>query len=74
MAYTGPSGLMGKPEQPDEYVRFQDGDIEVYLAKDILDKLGPETEKLLFAVQNYGRFWLHFKDARPKSGAKRLQP
>ena len=50
MAYTGPSGLMGKPEQPEEYVRFQDADIEVYLARDIFDKLGPGTEKLLFAV------------------------
>ncbi len=51
---------MGKPENHEEYVRFQDGELEIYLAKDIFDRLGPETEKILFAVQDYGRFWLHF--------------
>ncbi len=61
MAYTGLSGLMGKPENPAEYVRFQDGELEIYLARDIFDQLGPETEKLLFAVQDYGRFWLYFE-------------
>jgi hypothetical protein len=68
MAYNGPSGLMGKPENPEEYVRFQDDDIEIYLAKDIFDRLGPETEKILFAVQDYGRFWLRFKDEKIKRG------
>ena len=62
MAYNGPSGLMGKPEHPEEYVHFQDGDIEIYLARDVFDKLNPETEKLLFAIQDYGRFWLWFDD------------
>jgi len=59
MAYNGPSGLMGnplqlggKPEHPEEYVRFQDADIEIYLARDVFDKLEPETEKLLFAIQD----------------------
>jgi hypothetical protein len=60
MAYNGPSGLMGKPEHPEECVCFQDGDIEIYLSRDVFDKLAPETEKLLFAVQDYGRFWLWF--------------
>ncbi len=54
---------MGKPEQPAEYVRFQDGDVEIYLARDIVDKLEPGAEKLLFAVQDYGRFWLWFDGA-----------
>ena len=58
---------MGKPEQPEEYVRFQDGDIEIYLARDVFDKLEPETEKLLFAVQDYGRFWLWFDDIESSS-------
>jgi len=60
MAYNGPSGLMGKPEHPEEYVCFQDDGIEIYLSRDVFDKLAPETEKLLFAVQDYGRFWLWF--------------
>lgn len=62
---------MGKPEHPEEYVRFQDGDIEIYLAKDVLDKLGPETEKLLFAIQDYGRFWLWFDDTEKTHQRKR---
>ena len=62
MAYNGPSGLMGKPERPEEYARFQDGDIEIYLARDVFDKLEPGTEKLLFAIQDWGRFWLWFDD------------
>ena len=61
---------MGKPEHPEEYVCFQDGDIEIYLARDVFDKLEPETAKLLFAVQDYGRFWLYFKDEKPKRGIK----
>ena len=52
MAYNGPSGLMGKPEHPEEYVCFQDGDIEIYLSRDVFDKLAPKTEKLLFAIQD----------------------
>jgi hypothetical protein len=65
MAYNGPSGLMGKPTNPEEYVRFQDGELEIYLARDIFEKLAPETEKLLFAIQDYGRFWLYFESSRP---------
>jgi len=42
-------------------VRLQDDDIEIYLARDIWEGLSPCTEKLLFAVQDYGRYWLHFK-------------
>ena len=67
MAYNGLSGLMGKPEHPEEYVRFQDADIEIHLARDVFDKLGPETEKLLFAIQDYGRFWLWFDDTESSS-------
>ena len=52
MAYNGPSGLMGKPEHPEEYARFQDADIEIYLARDVFDKLEPETDRLLFAIQD----------------------
>ena len=62
---------MGKPQQPEEYVRFQDGDIEIYLARDIFDRLEPGTEKLLFAVQDYGRFWLWFDDEEKTPTRKR---
>ena len=71
MAYNGLSGLMGKPENPEEYVCFQDGDTEIYLARDVFDKLAPETEKLLFAIQDYGRFWLWFDDTEKTHQRKR---
>jgi hypothetical protein len=41
-------------------VRLQDGDIEIYLARGIWDNLEPEPERLLVAVQNWGRFWMRF--------------
>jgi len=42
---------------------LQDDDIAIYLARNIWEGLEPGTEKLLVAVQNYGRFWLRFGDA-----------
>jgi hypothetical protein len=39
-----------------------DDEIEVYLARDIWEGLAPDAEKLLVAVQGYGRFWIRFVD------------
>jgi hypothetical protein len=61
----GLSGLTGKPENPETFVCFQDDDIQIYLARETWEALAPETEKLLIAIQEYGRFWLWFGD-RPK--------
>jgi hypothetical protein len=36
----------------------QDDDIAIYLARDIWEGLPPDAEKLLFAVEGYGRYWL----------------
>ena len=57
---------MGKPENPEAFVCFQDKDMQVYLARDIWESLPPETDKLLIAIQDYGRFWLWFGDAWKK--------
>jgi hypothetical protein len=46
-------------------VRLQDGDIKIYLARDIWENLEPGTEKLLVAVQNWGRFWMRFDSGPP---------
>jgi hypothetical protein len=62
----GLSGLTGKPENAETFVCFQDHDIQIYLACDTWEKLTPETERLLIAVQDYGRFWLWFADASKK--------
>ena len=50
---------MGAPEQPDNYVRLQAGDLTIYLAKDIWSQIKPGQSKLLVGVSGYGRFWLH---------------
>ncbi len=59
---------MGKPDNPDKYIYFRDDDIDIYLAQDIWEHLSPEAEKMLVAIQDYGRYWLHFE--HPKRGAK----
>ena len=61
---------MGKPDNPDEFVYFRDDDLDIYLARDIWEHLSPKAEKLLVAIQDYGRFWLRFKDEKPKRGAR----
>jgi hypothetical protein len=50
---------MGAPDQPDDFVRLQAGDLTIYLARDIWEQLKPGQSKLLVAVSGYGRFWLH---------------
>jgi len=54
---------MDKPDNPEAFVCFQDEDIQIYLARDIWEQLAPGTEKLLVAIQDWGRFWLWFGDA-----------
>jgi hypothetical protein len=39
-----------------------DDTIAVYLTRNIWEGLAPGTEKLLVAVQGYGRFWIRFVD------------
>jgi len=51
---------MGKPENEEDFIPFQADDIQVYLAKDIWDKLEPGAKRLRFAIGGYGRFNLEF--------------
>jgi hypothetical protein len=46
---------------------LQDDDITIYVARDIWKGLVPDAEKLLFAVEGYGRFWLQLNDRRATS-------
>ena len=50
---------MGKPEKADGYGRIDCGGIEVWVAPAIWEKVRPATEKILIAIEGYGRFWLH---------------
>ena len=67
MAYKGPSGLTGTPENLQAFVHLRDEEIDIYLAQDIWDGSQPYSEKLLFAVEGYGRFWLWLDDRDVKS-------
>jgi hypothetical protein len=65
VAYKGPSGRMGAPDNPDDSVRLEAGDLAIYVARDIWDGLKPGQSKLLVAVGSYGRFWLHLRPTLP---------
>lgn len=63
MAYKGPSGLTGKPEQPEAFVHWVDQarperPIDIYVSREIWDTLAPDDDKLLVAIEGYGRFWI----------------
>jgi hypothetical protein len=58
---------MGIPESPDRFVRFEVGDLTVYLARELLDKLEPGADRQRFFLDGYGGFWLIF--SRPWLGS-----
>ncbi len=59
MAYEGPSGRVGKPDDAGDYVTLQADELTLYVARDILGGLKPDEAKLLVGVSGYGRYWLH---------------
>ena len=63
MAYRGPSGRMGGPDNPERFTRLDVDDLKVYVARDIWDELKPRQTKLLVAVSGYGRFWIYLETA-----------
>jgi len=63
--YKGPSGRMGEPDHPEQFVRLQADDLLVYVSRDIWGKLKPRQSKLLVAVAGYGRFWLYLEPPPP---------
>ena len=46
---------------------MQDDDIRIYLAQEIWESLPPDAEKLLIAVEGYGRYWLWLGDGQDKN-------
>jgi hypothetical protein len=52
---------MGAPEHVEEFERLQAGDLVVYLARHIVEKLRPGQSKLLVALAGYGRFWMYLR-------------
>jgi len=52
---------MGAPEHMAEFERLQAGDLVIYLARDITEKLQPGQSRLLVALPGYGRFWMYLR-------------
>jgi hypothetical protein len=50
---------------------LQDDDIKIFLAREISESLAPDSEKLLFAVEGYGQFWLWLGDGPEKNPKER---
>jgi len=50
---------MGKTENEDGFGLVDCGGIQVWVAPDIWQRIGPATEKMLIAIEGYGRFWLY---------------
>lgn len=59
--------MTGEPEHPETFIPLQDDDIKIYLAQEIWESLKPGTEKLLFAVEGYGRYWLWLGGGQKKN-------
>lgn len=61
---------MGKPANPDLFGLIQCDGIEVYIAPEIWHRIGPETEKILLAIEGYGRFWLWLTNKPSREGVR----
>lgn len=55
MAFTAPSGLMGKPDNMDGYEEFQVEEITMYIAKDVLEN-NLKNNILHIYIEGYGRY------------------
>lgn len=53
---------MGKPDNPEDYVRFDADEVTVYISREFLNKQKPGTQRLGFHIDGYGRFWLSLKE------------
>jgi len=64
---------MGEPDDREDFVFLQADDLQIYLSRDIWEKLKPTQSKLLVAVAGYGRFWLHLglPSGTPREGRQR---
>ncbi len=53
---------MGRPDNLEEFVRFDADDITVYVSRELLDRQKPGTHRLRFYIDGYGRYWLKLKE------------
>ena len=65
MAAEVPSGRVGKPENPDDYLAIQVGEWgrrygTIFVPWEIWNSLRPVTKEFVFYIEDYGRFRLEF--------------
>ncbi len=54
---------MGKPENPEDFVRFDADGMIVYVSRQLLrEKVKPGAVEMPFYIDGYGRFWLRFRE------------
>ncbi len=53
---------MGKPDNIDDFTRFDADDIIIYISRELLDRQEPSTRRLPFYIDGYGRFWLRLDE------------
>ncbi len=58
---------MGKPEDVEDFERFEADDITIYIARELLERKEPDTERVAFYIDGYGKFWLHLRGAVDRS-------
>lgn len=49
---------MGKPDTVDSFVCFDADGITIYISRDLLERQEPDTRRLPFYIDGYGKFWL----------------
>ena len=55
MSFEAPSGLVGKPESPDDFETFEIEDLRLFISKNVLEN---NLKKILLYiyVEGYGRY------------------
>lgn len=53
---------MGIPEDPENFVQFEAGDLTVYVARGLLNGLEAGIRQMPFYIDGYGRFWMVFAE------------
>lgn len=66
MAAEVPSGRVGKPENPDDYLAIEVGEWgrrygTIYVPWEMWKSLRPVSQEFIFYLQDYGRFRLEFE-------------
>lgn len=61
MAYEVPSGLMGKPENLDQFTAYSIQDIVFYISNYVLEEY-LDNNKLFINIEGYGRQLLEIKE------------